>query len=82
MNYVVAQLKVKRMELVQRQTVLRLKAKELASGICAHVNVALADSIEEMDLVSAANSMDELVLVQAELLAAASKIKEVEANLG
>ncbi len=81
MNYNIAMMKVKRMELVEQQTSLRFKGKALARRIPSLVNPSL-QAVEEMELVEAANLMDELVMTQAELFTLTGKIKELEADLG
>jgi len=81
MNQNLAMMKVRRMELVERQTSLRMKAKTLRSTIPYQINPALME-IERMQIAEAANSMDELVMTQAELLAIANQIADLEEALG
>jgi len=81
MNQNLAMMKVRRMELVERQTSLRMKAKTLCRTIPYQINPALME-IERMQIAEAANSMDELVMTQAELLAIANQIADLEEALG
>ncbi|MDR3628891.1 MAG: hypothetical protein P4L42_01000 [Desulfocapsaceae bacterium] len=81
MNENIALMKVRRMELVEQQSSLRMKAKILCRTISPLINPALVD-VEKMHVAEAANTMDELVVTQAELLQVASKIADLEEALG
>lgn len=81
MNENTAMMKVRRMEMIERQTDLRMKAKGLCRMIAPMINPVLKD-VEKMEIALAANSMDELVMIQAELLSIGGKIAELEEALG
>lgn len=81
MNANLAMMKVRRMELVEKQTSLRMKAKMLCRAIPTLINPALVE-IERMQIAEAANSMDELVMTQAELLSIGNLISDLEEALG
>ena len=81
MNENIAMMKVRRMELIEKQSSLRMKAKILCRTISPMINPALVD-IEKMHVAEAAGAMDELVVTQAELLAAAASIADLEEALG
>lgn len=81
MNENTAMMKVRRMELLEQQTHLRMKAKDLCRSISPRINPALCE-IEKMQIAEAANAMDELVVTQAELLAIGGRIADLEDSLG
>lgn len=81
MNQNLAMMKVRRMELVEQRTSLRLKARSLCRTIPTLINHTL-EEIEDMKIAEAANAMDDLVVTQAELLSIGSKIAELEDSLG
>jgi hypothetical protein len=81
MNENTAMMKVRRMELMEQQAHLRMKAKSLCRMIPGAINPTLYE-IEDMEIALAAQQMDELVMVQAELLSISTKIAELEKALG
>jgi len=81
MNENLAMMKVRKMELTERQMSLRLKAKGLCRMIPPLINPMLT-KIEKMAIAEAATAMDELVVVQAERLSLAQEISDLEEALG
>lgn len=81
MNENIAMMKVKRMELIEKQTSLRMKAKGLCRWVAPLINPAMYE-IEKMNIAEAANGMDELVMTQAELLTIGRQIADLEEALG
>ncbi len=65
----------------QKAFSLQMKGKGLCRAIVPALNPVLAE-IEEMEIALAAQQMDELVMVQAELITARSHIRELEKALG
>jgi len=65
----------------QKEFSLEMKGKGLCRAIAVALNPVMA-KIEEMEIALAAQQMDELVMVQAELLTALSHIRELEKALG
>lgn len=68
-------------ELRRKAVNLRMKGKGLCRYIAPAISPVLME-IEEMDIALAAQQMDELVMVQAELITANSHIRELEKALG
>lgn len=68
-------------ELKRKAFALRMKGKALCKYIAPAISPVLLE-VEEMEIALAAQQMDELVMVQAELLTANSHIRELEKALG
>lgn len=64
-----------------KRTQLQMKGKGLCRSIGPAINPSLMD-IEEMEIAIAAQQMDELVMVQAELISVNAHIAELEKSLG
>jgi len=64
-----------------RRTQLQMKGKGLCRSIAPAINPHLLE-IEEMEIALAAQQMDELVMVQADLLSVNTQINELEKALG
>lgn len=77
-----AQLKIKRMELVEKRTVLRVEARALAQQIPMHISPNLFDEVEDMEVVEASRIMDSLCVTHSELLVVCSKIEKLDRELG
>ena len=67
--------------LIQKQTRLRAKAKGLCIAISPAIN-PLLKPVEKLAIATAAQQMDELVMVQAELLVLQDEIEALEDALG
>ncbi|MBU1564237.1 MAG: hypothetical protein KJ630_01245 [Proteobacteria bacterium] len=76
-----ALMKIKKLDLVEQQISLRLKARTLCRTIPTLINPMLTQ-IERMAIAEAAAAMDELVVIQAELIAVAENINDLEEALG
>ncbi len=68
-------------ELKARRTRLQIKGKGLCKAIRPAINPVLMD-IEDMEVATAAQQMDELVMVQGELLGITGQIADLEKALG
>lgn len=64
-----------------KRTQLQMKGKGLCRSIGPAINPVLME-IEEMEIAIAAQQMDELVMVQADLLSVNAQINELEKALG
>ncbi len=72
--------KAKLSDLQERHEQLRRKALNTCRMIMPLVDPELSE-LEEMDIVSAASAMDDLVMQQAEMLSLVSKINQLEEAL-
>lgn len=68
-------------ELERQKKKLLIKGKGLCDSIRPTINPTIQE-IDEMEIASAAQQMDELVMVQGELLAVSGKIQRLEKELG
>lgn len=68
-------------ELERQKKKLLIKGKGLCDSIRPTINPTILE-IDEMEIASAAQQMDELVMVQGELLAVSGKIQRLEKELG
>jgi hypothetical protein len=68
-------------ELKTKRTKLQIKGKGLCQSIRPLINPVMLD-VEDMEIASAAQQMDDLVMVQGELLAVAGQIRDLERALG
>jgi len=60
---------------------LKMRFDSLCRAIRAEINPALKE-VEDMDIASAAQQMDDLVMTQSELLSIGSKISRLKMELG
>jgi len=68
-------------ELERQKKKLLIKGKGLCDSIRPTINPTMME-IDEMEIASAAQQMDELVVVQGELIVVSRKIKDLERALG
>lgn len=80
MNSNRAMMRVKLADLVEKRKITRRKAMAACKQIIPMINPALED-VEKMDIVSAADLMDAIVMHQAELLSLGSQIAALEEEL-
>ena len=78
---VVAQMRIKKTRKEMEITTLRIEAKGLCRAIVAGITPEL-NTIEEMNTISAAGSMDQLIAKQAEILFLQEEIWGLEKALG
>ncbi|HHL33118.1 MAG TPA: hypothetical protein ENJ30_01995 [Desulfobulbaceae bacterium] len=80
MNSNRAMMRAKLADLVEKRKITRRKARTACLNIMPMINPALED-VEKMDIVAAADLMDEIVMHQAELLSLGSQIADLEEAL-
>jgi hypothetical protein len=68
-------------ELEREKKKLHIKGKGLCESIRPQINPTMLE-IDEMEIATAAQQMDDLVMVQAELISLSGKIKQLERELG